>query len=98
MNEVTGAVRRSGLGGAVLVTGLPNDTGGISNGITFTAGQTLDIPHNLGRRAQGFIVVDATGSAPQLYRVPAQPVDREDTFMRLTHAGASSTTVKLLVL
>lgn len=97
-SEIGSAMDSSGLIGGVYVSGVADDEGRVSNGITFTAGQTRDIPHGMGRPARGFVVVDATGSQPLLYRTILSPADGDDRFVRLTHAGASSTTVKLLVL
>lgn len=82
-----------------LVTGIYDPvTKNTSDGVTFTAGQTLEVAHTLGRRVTGFIVANAELSAPELTRDDANlTVGLETTHTRLTHNGGSDTRVKLLV-
>ncbi len=88
------------LAAALPVFGEPDTTafGGISDGITFTTGQTKNVFHGLGREPAGFIVIDARTSAPVLIRTTTGlDSDLKKTHIRLTHGGASTTIVKLLV-
>lgn len=84
-NRVVEKVNRLPLGGADART-LTSET--------FTAGQTRDIAHGLGRAAVGFLAVNARTSAPLLYRGTAPS---ETTSIRLTHSGAGTTLVDLVV-
>lgn len=84
-NEVAEKVNRLPFGGA--------DARTVAN-VTFTAGQTQDVAHGLGRAAVGFIGVNARTSAPLLYRSTSPD---EVSFVRLTHSGASTTLVDLVV-
>lgn len=98
--EAMGRLSRMALANGVLVMGEPS-TGafkGLTDGITFTTGQTKNVFHGLGREATGFLVVDARTSAHELYRVTTGiDATLAKTYIRLTHSGASTTVVKLLV-
>lgn len=88
----------------VLATAVPvfgeKDTskaGGLTDGVSFTAGQTKDVFHGLGRTPIGFIVIDVQTNAQALKRVTIDDAQLSKTHIRLTHTGASTTAVKLLV-
>ena len=84
-NEVAEKVNRLPFGGA--------DARTVST-VTFTAGQTQDVAHGLGRAAVGFVAVNARTSAPLLYRSTSPD---ETRFIRLTHSGGSTTLVDLVL-
>lgn len=62
-----------------------------ASGVVFTAGQTVRVPHGLGRAPEGWLVAYATGSAPALYASVS-----DASYITLTHSGASTTRVTLL--
>lgn len=64
--------------------------------VTFTAAQTRDLAHGLGRAAVGYLAVNARTSAPLLYRSSLSS-EVERSFFRLTHSGASTTLFDLVV-
>lgn len=73
---------------------------GQTDGISFTAGQAREIKHGLGRRPLGFMIINATGEAPQLYRDDANlTTGLETSHLRLVRAAgaAGTSTVKLWV-
>lgn len=84
-NEVAERVNRLPFGGADART---------VTAVTFTAGQTQDVAHGLGRAAVGFVAANAQTSAPLLYRGTSPD---ETRFVRLTHSGASTTLVDLVL-
>lgn len=91
-----GVIPAAALLQGVIIVGTPQTDGSITDGVTFTSSGSQELPHGLGRRAQGFLVVDAQTSAPDLRRVTVT-TGLEETHIKLTHAGASNTVVRLLV-
>jgi hypothetical protein len=86
---------------AILLSGVPDPTRGIgalTDGITFTSGQSITLQHHLGRKAIGFLVTDAQLSAASLVNITSTlSTDVQKTSIRLQHTGGSTTRVKLLV-
>jgi hypothetical protein len=64
-------------------------------GYTFTSGQTRTLTHGLGYKLSGWLVVDDNGSSKgSLLR--ATSID-DTQYIKLTHLGAASCSVKLWV-
>lgn len=77
----------------------PSGQPGQTIGITFAAGQAIEIAHGLGRAATGFLVKDAQLSAPALFNDLANlSPGLSKTHIRLKHSGAATTKVSLVVL
>lgn len=87
--------RRNAIATAVNALPIPQDARTISD-VVFAAGQVRDLAHGLSSRARGYLVMNARGSAPLVYRT-VQSDALEGRFLRLTHSGASSTTFDLVV-
>ena len=69
----------------------------LTDGITFTAGQAINIAHGMSRKPKGWLVIDCTGTAHALINDAANlPTDMVTTHMRLKHTGGATTVVKLV--
>jgi hypothetical protein len=68
----------------------PFATGALAADITFQAGQTVRVPHGLGRKPQGWLVVYATRSAPELCALTSDAY-----YISLVHGGGAVTTCSL---
>lgn len=89
------ARRRSDVAAAVLKQPIPADARTLLDE-AFTAGQTRDLSHGLGRPAVGFLVVNGRTSAPEVFRVVVGGA-AEERLLRLTHSGASATLCDVVV-
>lgn len=58
----------------------------------FVAGATVQVPHQLGHKPEGWLACKATGSAPALFEVSS-----DTKYITITHSGAGDTTVQLWV-
>lgn len=88
-----------------LVTGTTDTTRALgsplTDGITLAAGASVNIPHNLGRKAAGFIPLicpDGGGVGSLIYDQANLSSDLRDTHIRVKNAGGASCTFKALVL
>lgn len=95
-DDAAGAARSIPWLQGTLLEGLRQEDGSITNGIEFTTGQTRELPHGLGRASRGFLAVGASGSEPLLYQSESTQ-GLEASHIKLTHAGASTTRVRVWV-
>lgn len=99
MNEVAKRTAAIPLAAGNFIAGEYDATqpGKLTDGISFTAGQTKDIPHYLGREPMGFVVVDAQGNAAYLVRLPQTDAQLKKTHIRLQENAGLAFRVKLVV-
>ncbi len=90
-----GEDRRNRLVDAVNRMAIPSDARLVTD-VTFTAGSSANVAHGLGRAPKGFVASNARTSAPSLYRT-LQSAELELVYLRLTHSGAGTTLVDLVV-
>ena len=74
---------------------VPSDARLLSD-VSFTAGQVRDVEHALPFAVRGFFAVNPRTSAPLIYRT-VMDADAERIAIRLTHSGASTTLVDLVI-
>jgi len=74
---------------------IPAD-GVVIRDLSFTMGQTRDIPHGFRRAARGYMPVNARGGEVLLYRT-VMADEEEKVQIRLTHVAVSTTTFDLVV-
>jgi hypothetical protein len=87
--------RRNEANSAINGLAIPADARTVK-GLTFTAGQTVDVAHGLTRKAVGYLVVNARAGIPLVYRT-LQTEELEARLIRLTHTGAWTTLLDLVV-
>lgn len=101
VNEAFGRVADTICMNGQAVFGLPDvsQPGGITDGISFTNGQSRDVPHNLGREATGFVVIDCRGYPHSLVRATQTDPLLKKTHIKLSNdaSAVGTCTVKLWV-
>lgn len=96
-NKVSAKVNANPLANAVVISGLI-ENGVVTDGVSFTPGQTRELAHGLGYRASGFVILDQRSAFAQLGRI-AVTAGLEETHIALNHysLAPATTYVKLAV-
>lgn len=82
----------------ILITGLRQSDGTVTDGIKFTSAQSIDVPHGLGYVPTGYLVLQSRDSFAQLRRNDdSQDKTFRCSFIRLVHGGGSATRATLWV-